>query len=241
MFKNKNFNIIYDYFKNNINSHSYIFYTNDFFACQNDVNHLIKEIFKVDDLTKITSDYIVIEKSEKKNILKEDINVIKNLFQNKSYLHDKRVYLIEEAHKLNSSSANMILKFLEEPFDGVIAIFITTNLDLVLSTIRSRCELVNVFYESVKLVYKDDNILLELINGNRYENIFKVRKILEKYHRNELINLFNDLLLRCYNNIYEEKNIYLIKLLNNSIGMLNNNVNIDYVFDYIFLEESDCV
>lgn len=240
MFKNKKFNIINDSFLKKINAHSYIFYTNDFFACKDDLNVLLKNIFNIDDLNKVASDYIIIEKTDKKNILKEDIVELKNFFKTKSYLNDKRVYLIEEVHKLNATSANMILKFLEEPEEGIIAFFITTNLDSVISTIRSRCQIVNIFYNLEKSNFSNGiNILNDIVNDNKYEMLFKVRKMFEKYDRNELIYLFNDYLLTCYDDIENENNLVLVKRLNKAISMLSNNVNTDYVFDYLILEGSD--
>jgi len=181
LFDNKNFDIVLDNFNNNINSHSYIFYTNDFLTCQKDVNKLVKQIFNVDNLNLIYSDYIVVEKNENKSILKDDIVKVKDMFQNTSYLNKKRIYLIEEAHKLNSFSANTILKFLEEPLDGVVAFFITTNLDSVLTTIKSRCQIINCFYESNEISKDDDiSIISKLVNKNKYVSIWIAKKYFEK-------------------------------------------------------------
>ena len=186
----------------------------------------------------IESDYYVVKKSEKKNILKEEIESLKVFFQNTTYINKYRIYLIEEAHKLNSSSANIILKFLEEPAEGVIAFFVTTNLDAVLPTIKSRCQIVNTFYDSSFVCDDDTTILDKLFDDNKYVSLFRAKKVLEKYDRNELINMFNSYLLKCYNDV-NEKNILLIKKINNVISMLNSNVNVDYVMDTLFLESSD--
>ena len=223
------------------NSHSYILYTNDFFSCQKDLYELVKDIFNKDIINSGDSDFFVIGKSEKKNILKEDVHNLKKFFQNTSYLSKYRVYLIEEAHKLNSTSANMILKFLEEPYDGVIAFFITDNLDSVLTTIKSRCQIINVFYD--EQIPNENNVQNEikkfLYDNNKYFSIIKAKKQFEKYERNELIELFNNYLNDLYGNIKNKENIKLIKKINKVIGMLNNNVNVDYIFDYLFLENGD--
>lgn len=241
MFNNSDFDLILNDFNNNKNSHSYIFYTNDFFACRNDINNLVKKIFSVENIDEVLSDFIVISSDDKKNILKDDVYRLKELFQNKSYLNKKRIYLIEEAHKLNPTSANMILKFLEEPSPGVVGLFITTNLDSVLTTIKSRCQIVNCFYELKNCEYNesDYNIIESLFNDNKYINIFTVKKKFEKYDRNKLIDLFNNYLIKCYNNLSDDLILDRIKILNKVIGMLNNNVSVDYVFDYLFLEGSD--
>ena len=238
MFISKKFDEIKVEFDNKKNSHSYMFYTNDFFSCKNDVNTLIKDLFKVENLESVNTDLVVIKRSEKKNILKEDMQDLKNFFQNTSYFNNYRVYIIEEAHKLNSTTSNMILKFLEEPMEKIIAFFITTNLDAVLSTIKSRCQIVNAFYESsINNQEKDITILKDfLYNNDKYFGIVKAKKYFEKYDRNELIELFMAYLDYCYRNELNAKQIEEIKIVNRAIGLLNNNVNVDYVFDYIFLE-----
>ena len=78
----------------------------------------------------------------------------------------------------------------------------------------------------------------KLFDDNKYVSLFRAKKVLEKYDRNELINIFNSYLLKCYNDV-NEKNILLIKKINNVISMLNSNVNVDYVMDTLFLESSD--
>lgn len=238
MFISNIFDEIKNEFDINKNSHSYMFYTNDFFSCQKDVNELIKYLFKTDNLELIGSDYIVIKRNDKKNILKEDMQDLKNFFQNTSYLNNYRVYLIEEAHKLNATTSNMILKFLEEPLDKVIAFFITTNLDAVLPTIKSRCQIVNIFYNDLNnSEEKDISVIKDFFNNNnKYFGIVKAKKYFEKYDRNELIELFTNYLNSCYREEFNINNLAEIKKLNKAIGMLNNNVNVDYVFDFIFLE-----
>lgn len=52
----------------------------------------------------------------------------------------RKVYVVHEADRLNPQSANKLLKFLEEPEGIVTAIFITDNINAMLSTIRSRCQ-----------------------------------------------------------------------------------------------------
>ena len=240
MYNNHNFNNIKNDFDNNRNSHSYMFYTNDFFRCRNDVETLIKHLFKNDNIKSFQNDYVVINRSDKKNILKEDMSNLKSFFQNTSYVNKYRVYLVEEAHKLNSSSANMILKFLEEPLDGVIAFFITTNLDAVISTIKSRTQIINVFYEtgnSDKVV--DFNQIEEFFSLNKYIAQFKAKDFFKKYDRVQLIDLFTKYLEYCYSNLIDDNNITRIKKINGIISLLNNNVGIDYVFDYLFLGGED--
>lgn len=53
-----------------------------------------------------------------------------------------RVFLIEDADKLNDSSANALLKVLEEPPPTSHIILITSRPAMLLETIRSRCQMI---------------------------------------------------------------------------------------------------
>ncbi|MCX6112344.1 MAG: DNA polymerase III subunit delta' [Proteobacteria bacterium] len=54
----------------------------------------------------------------------------------------KRFVIIDEAHRMNESSFNALLKTLEEPPKDTIFILLTANLHSMLPTIISRCEVI---------------------------------------------------------------------------------------------------
>ena len=67
-----------------------------------------------------------------------DINVF---LSKKSIYPTKKFILIEDAHLLNESSSNCLLKTLEEPTNGVF-ILLTARVNLLLDTIISRCQII---------------------------------------------------------------------------------------------------
>ena len=71
----------------------------------------------------------------------EQIRNIKVFLSKKSIQSTKKFILIENAHLLNESSSNCLLKTLEEPTNGVF-ILLTSRLNLLLDTIISRCQIV---------------------------------------------------------------------------------------------------
>ena len=81
---------------------------------------------------------------DKSMIKKEQLLDLQKEFSNKSVQSKKRVYIIFEAEQLNQSSGNSILKFLEEPKDGIIAILVTNNRYKILPTIISRCRVISL-------------------------------------------------------------------------------------------------
>ena len=54
----------------------------------------------------------------------------------------RKVYILTEAERLNLEAANCLLKTLEEPPADSVLILLTTNLDALLPTIRSRCQII---------------------------------------------------------------------------------------------------
>ena len=54
----------------------------------------------------------------------------------------RKVAIVDDADTMNDASANAFLRTLEEPPDRAVLILIASNLDSLLPTIRSRCQLV---------------------------------------------------------------------------------------------------
>lgn len=55
----------------------------------------------------------------------------------------RKIYLINRVEMLTTSAANSLLKFLEEPDGNTTAILVTENIQRVLGTIQSRCQILN--------------------------------------------------------------------------------------------------
>lgn len=57
----------------------------------------------------------------------------------KPYSSRYKIYIIDEAEKMNPQAQNAILKTIEEPPHYGIILLLTSNVDMLLQTIRSRC------------------------------------------------------------------------------------------------------
>ncbi len=83
-------------------------------------------------------EYDLIQKN--KAIIRVDqIREIRKFLAIKSIQAEKKFVLIEDAHLLNEAASNCLLKTLEEPENGLF-ILITSNVNNLLETIRSRCQ-----------------------------------------------------------------------------------------------------
>jgi DNA polymerase-3 subunit delta' len=123
------------------------------------------------------------ETSKKNNlgIIKIDqIRNIKNFLSQKSIDSQKKVVLIIDAHLLNESASNCLLKTLEEPNNGIF-ILTTSKLNLILDTIQSRCQLVR--FKS----FSKNQIKTFLKNSNNFDN----SDIYQKLDFQDLVNSAN--------------------------------------------------
>ena len=155
-------------------AHAYIFEDNSSNIASSLATAFIKELLILDneddkdniiamidsdnhpEVKRISSDSLWIKKDQIKTLQEE--------FSKKPIIGNKKVYIIEEAEKLNKSSSNTILKFLEEPEEGIIAILIVKNVYDLLETVKSRCQLIKI-----KNGVKNTQNLYSLVNTG--ENI----------------------------------------------------------------------
>jgi len=99
----------------------------------------------------------------------EQIRNIQVFLSKKSIQSTKKFILIENAHLLNESSSNCLLKILEEPTNGVF-ILLTSRLNLLIDTILSRCQIIRFKpysnQELKELIDRAKNKLKENLSDN---------------------------------------------------------------------------
>ena len=120
----------------------------------------------------------------------EKIRNIKTFLSQKSIESEKKIVLIIDAHLLNEAASNCLLKTLEEPSNGIF-ILLTSKLNLLLDTIKSRCQLVRFKSFSTKQI--------ELyLNNNLDPSKLKITK---KLNFQDLVNSANGSPGKIINNI----------------------------------------
>ena len=138
-------------------------------------------------------------------IKKEEVDTLQVEFSKKPVFGDKKIYIINNAERLNSSASNSILKFLEEPEQNIIAILVTNNIYEILETIVSRCQII-----SLKEKFKDlSNLELnDRIYQSIYKNIDEINQIFDE-------NIENVLKCIDFINYYEKYKLDTIVHINN--------------------------
>jgi len=84
-------------------------------------------------------DIYEIDSSDKSG--KKDIDAMLSGMEYPPMAGEWKAYIIDEVHLLSEGAMGRLLKSLEEPPEGVLLIFCTTNPERLLDTIRNRCQL----------------------------------------------------------------------------------------------------
>lgn len=84
---------------------------------------------------------IINYKTEKASFGVEDVRGLIEEVQKKPFQSNKKVIIIHHGNKLTTQAQNALLKTIEEPPSGVYIMILCESLELILDTIKSRCEI----------------------------------------------------------------------------------------------------
>lgn len=166
-----------------------------------------------------SSDVYMIDKG--KDII--DIETIREVLKSIyiSPLNSKvKIYIINNAHKMRTEGANAMLKSLEELREYVKIIFTTTNADLILPTIRSRCQLVRIGSSPGELDI--DRLALYRLVADTYqgkiETFYKNKDFLDGFREDReilldgILELFKKILEKNYRQArLDSDNLYIVE------------------------------
>ncbi len=177
-------------------AHAYLIETNNSEKALNDIKELVKILNCENDFIESCTKCNLCNLINKNNlpslkiiypdgasIKKSQIEELKKDFSSIPIYSKYNIYIILNAEKLNNSSANSMLKFIEEPSPGIIGFFITTNKDFMIDTIKSRCQTLTLKYDC-KNIFEHLNLDEEI--KEKYINA--IRKYLTKIDNNDYIN-----------------------------------------------------
>ena len=88
-------------------------------------------------------------------IKKPQIEYIQDQFSKSALEGKAKIYLMENIENSTSEAMNSLLKMLEEPTAGIYAIFTCQNLNRVLPTIQSRCQVIQLLPSSQKMLREE--------------------------------------------------------------------------------------
>ena len=207
------YNIMMNEINNDHISHAYLIDENNNNDSFNIVMAFIKEILcsklDVNDrqvLCKRIDDgnYPEIKVIEPEGMLikKKQILDLQQEFSKSAFEGSKRIYIIRDADKMRSETANSMLKFLEEPDNDIIAILMTNNYNNLLSTIISRCQVIRLNNDNVDVNDSELDLLVinfvKSVENNGVRTIMKEQELLfnivSMKDRDKLVNVFDKMI-----------------------------------------------
>lgn len=151
---------------------------------------------------------IINYKSSKASFGVDDVRSIIEEVSKKPFEGEKKVIIIYEGNKLTTQAQNALLKTIEEPPTGVYIIILCESLELILDTIKSRCEIYKLTPLSKEELYN----YIELRGFNFSEEEIKSAVAFSEGIPGRIDRYFTDDTLKEMRNIILE----LIKDLNKS-------------------------
>lgn len=145
-------------------------------------------------------DFMLVEPTE--GMIKIDaIREVISRSAEKPILSNRKIYIINDFDKANTQAQNCLLKTLEEPPKDVVLILISSNDNMIINTIKSRCMAVKFknIPDDILKDYAINNIGYESVSENLLEafggSIGKATTMKEKEVKyQEIDNLLSDML-----------------------------------------------
>ena len=230
--------IIYRQISNSIKnglSHAYLFELNDNIYAYEMIMSFVKKVLSNgdDNIAKRIDDGNYPELKhifpDGQLIRKEQLEELQKSFSTISLENDKRFYIIHDSEKLNVAAANSLLKFLEEPSDGIIAILLTNNINLMLKTIVSRCQILTFSKNKVEDYIKFNQITSDITLHKLFFTIWKNKDELNEYHRNFVKKVIE------FINYYEKNKLKTIVYENRFFEEINDKIELNNFFECVIL------
>ncbi len=174
-------------------------------------------------------DFMVINENGE-SIKVEQIREITEKVIEKPIISSKKVYIINDCDKMTEAAQNCLLKTLEEPPEFVVIILISSNENLILNTIKSRC--MSIKFQPISDTELKDYALKKLEYSSLNENMLKSfhgsigKAIIQKNNQEKYLQIE-----KMISNI-EEKDIVDIML---ESKILYDKENIEDILDYILV------
>ena len=157
-------------------------------------------------------------------IKKDELSKLQSDFSVKSIIGDKKVYIINDADRMNQMAANSILKFLEEPHDGIFAILTVSSVDKILDTISSRCQIISLHDNTGKKNLYD--VLINTMSDEKKIEFISLTEAEKESIIDKIINFVNEIEFNGLSTICFEKSI---------LNLINIKEDLELIFNVIIL------
>lgn len=253
-------------------SHAYLFKVNDLdkgLECAKEFAKMIIFDNKIDEDSVISHqiddeqfDDLFIVNPSSVSINSSEISNLMSYMETKSLRENgKRVYIICGYERITREISNKLLKFIEEPNDGIYGILLTMDIDKILPTIISRCQVISLVFDKDKSEINDRIIklmsffdkVIKIKNGmiayiNDYfgddlqnrEQLYDSFSILEDILVNNLKVMYSSdeekYVIPSLQSLEKEKITNMLEITNNLKRLIKRNINLSLLLDRYIIE-----
>ncbi len=239
--------------------HAYLFIGKDGIGKKIVAIEFAKKINNVDFLDE--SDFKII--SPEKDLIKvEEIrNLISDIYIKPTYLK-RKIFIIDDADKMNTNAQNALLKVLEEPPIYATIILIATNKEKIIKTIQSRVteikfnplkdeEIEKIVGNNVNVKFARGSVgkAKELLENNYYDISKEIIELFDKKNyldinkkifenKDEIVEILEYIKLIYYSEINKNTSVKvkIITLIDETIKNLSRNANTDLALDKMIIQ-----
>jgi DNA polymerase III delta prime subunit len=254
---------------NNKVGHAYLIGNIDYNNIKKELNSIISDYIFNDEISVDNNPDVFFVSPEGLLITKNQIRNLQESIINTSQIHNKKVYIISECEKLNAYAANSLLKTLEEPREEIYAFLITENINKVISTIKSRCQVLFISSQTYSDFDENNKSVLDfirLIEDKKEDSIVYydsiIKKDIEKKDLKKFLISVEYFYRDCINRKFERDIEYFISeefllneiavknslkkltnkllIINNAINNVEYNLNTYLMIDKIIIDFGRC-
>ncbi|MFW2489389.1 DNA polymerase III subunit delta' [Clostridium chromiireducens] len=176
----------------------------------------------------------------------DDVRNIINEVNKKPYEGDKKVLILYRCDKLTVQAQNALLKTIEEPPHGVYLILLSDSLEIILDTIKSRCQIYKLTPLSKEeiLIYIDNNYADLTLDDKKSALAYSsgIPGKVDKFINDEKLKNLRDICIGLFEDILKREQGIVLKyeeLLKNSkedkVELLN--ILLSYIRDIMLFKE----
>lgn len=173
-------------------------------------------------------------------IKKGQIEYIQEQFAKSPLEGKSKIYMLENIENSTSEAMNSLLKILEEPTSDIYAIFTCQNLNRVLPTIQSRCQVIQLLPQSKALLKKQleaknlekDDVLILIELFHTYDEC-------EKFIESELLEYMKLEVFHFIDDLYFHRDNLLINVQTHLLKKYKDNRNIQLFLNMLVLGMKD--
>lgn len=148
---------------------------------------------------------IINYKCKKSSFGVDDVRNIIEEVSKKPFEGENKVIIIHDGNRLTVQAQNALLKTIEEPPKGVYIIILCESLELILDTIKSRCEVYKLTPLSKKELYKYIEIKGYTVEDNQLKSAIAFSEgipgRIDRYFNDESLQDIRDKVLETFNDL----------------------------------------